>query len=74
MQWLFVMLLVGLLPGCAPFAVHKQRNALDAAVSTAINDDEFCQNSGAKPGTPSYLDCREKLSRQRGAGTSTIGR
>jgi hypothetical protein len=72
MTWL-VILLVGLLSGCARL-VQKERKALDAAVSTVINDDEFCQNSGANPGTPSYLDCREKLARQREAATSTIGR
>jgi hypothetical protein len=73
MQWLFVMLLVGLLPGCAPFAVHKQRNALDAAVSTAINDDEFCQNSGAKPGTPSYLDAAKNFLASEALGHPQLG-
>jgi hypothetical protein len=74
MAWLFAVLLVGLLPGCAPFEAQWEREALDAAVSTAVNDDEFCQNSGAKIGTSSYLDCRLKLSHQREAAASTVGR
>jgi hypothetical protein len=74
MAWLFALTLVCLLPGCAQFEAQKEREALDAVVSTAVNDDEFCQNSGAKPGTPSYLDCRQKLSDQRKAATSTVGR
>jgi hypothetical protein len=74
MAWLFAVMLVGLLPGCAQFEAQKEREALDAAVSSAVNDDEFCRSSGAKPGTSSYLDCRLKLSHQRDAAASTAGR
>jgi hypothetical protein len=35
MRWLFGMLLVGLLSGCAS-SVQKERKALDAAASTAM--------------------------------------
>jgi hypothetical protein len=39
-----------------------------------VNDDEFCRSEGAKPGTPSYLDCRRNLSDQRGLTTPTAER
>jgi hypothetical protein len=67
MAWLFAVMLVGLLTGCAQFEAEKEREALDATVATAVNDDEFCKSSGAKPGTPSYLHCRLNLSHQREA-------
>jgi hypothetical protein len=38
------------------------------------NDDEFCWSYGAQPGTPSYVDCRLNLSKQRAATAPTIGR
>jgi len=74
MAWLFAVMLVGLLPGCAQFETQKEREALDATVATAVNDDEFCQSSGAKPGTPGYLHCRLNLSHQREAAKATAER
>ena len=65
MAWLFAVMLVGLLPGCAQFEAQKEREALDATVATAVKDDEVCQSSGAKPGTPRYLHCRLNLSYER---------
>jgi hypothetical protein len=74
MAWLFAVMLACLLPGCAQFEAQKEREALDATVATAVNDDEFCQNSGAKPGTSSYLDCRLNVSHQREAAKATAER
>ena len=74
MAWVFAVMLVGVLPGCAQFEAQKERAALDATLATAVNDDEFCRSDGVKPGTPSYLDCRRNLSDQRGLTTPTAER
>jgi len=74
MGWVFTVMLASLLLGCAQFEAQKEREALDATVAKAANDDEFCRSSGAKPGTASYLDCRLNLSKQREAATPTAGR
>jgi hypothetical protein len=74
LAWVFTVMLVGLLPGCAQFEAQKEREALDATVAIAANDDELCRSSGAKPGTSSYGDCRLNLSNQRAATTPTTGR
>ena len=74
MPWVFVVMLVGLLPGCAQFEAQKEREALDATVAMAANDDELCRSHGAKPGTPSYVDCRLNLSNQHAASTPISGR
>jgi hypothetical protein len=74
MSRLFAVMLVGLLLGCTQFEGQNEREALDATVATAVNDDEFCRSSGAEPGTPRYLDCRLDLSRQREAAASTTRR
>jgi hypothetical protein len=71
---LFAVMLVGLLLGCAQFEAQKEREAIDATVATATNDDEFCRTSGANLGTQRYLDCRLNLSHQREAVTSAAGR
>jgi hypothetical protein len=70
----FAVILVGLLPGCAQYEAQKEREALDATVAKAANDDEFCQSYGAQPGTPSYVDCRLNLSSQRATSTPTTKR
>jgi hypothetical protein len=67
-------MLAGLLLSCGQFEAQKERDALDATVAKAVNDDEFCRSSGAKPGTASYVDCRLNLSNQREATTPTAGR
>jgi hypothetical protein len=67
-------MLAGLLLGCAQFEAQKDREALDATVAKATNDDEFCRSSGAKPGTASYVDCRLNLSNQPEATTPMVGR
>jgi hypothetical protein len=59
------MMVMGLLPGCAQYEAQLDRDALDATVVMATNDDEFCRSYGAKPGTPIYVDCRLNLSTQR---------
>ena len=59
---------------CAQFEAQKEREVLDATVAMAANDDEFCRSYGAKPGTPSYVDCRLNLSNQRVATAPTTGR
>jgi hypothetical protein len=74
MAWVFAVMVVGLLPGCAHVEAQKERDALDATVAMATNDDELCRSYGAKPGTPSYVDCRLNLSKQRAAITPTTGR
>src|SRR5262245_33895466 len=74
MPWVFTVMLASLLLGCAQFEAQKEREALDATVAKAANDDEFCRSSGAKPGTASYLDCRLNLSKQREAAMPTSGR
>jgi hypothetical protein len=70
MGWVFTVMLLGLLLGCAQFEAQKEREALDATVAKAANDDEFCRSYGAKPGTASYVDCRLNLSNQREATTA----
>ena len=70
----FTVMLTGLLLGCAQLEAQKEREALDATVAQAANDDEFCQSSGAMPGTASYVDCRSRLSNQREAPTPTAAR
>ena len=67
MARIFAVMLIGLLPGCARYDAQLEREALDATAAVAINDDEFCRSNGAKPGTPSYVDCRLNLSTQRAA-------
>ena len=47
MAWVFAVMLVGLLPGCAQFEAQKEREALDATVAMAANDDELCRSHGA---------------------------
>jgi hypothetical protein len=74
MARIFAVMLVGLLPGCAQVEAQKERDALDATVAMAANDDEFCRNYGAKPGTPSYVDCRLNLANRRAVTTPTTGR
>jgi hypothetical protein len=74
MAQVFAVILVGLLPGCAHYETQKEREALDATVARVVNDDEFCRSYGAQPGTPSYVDCRLNLSKQRAATAPTIGR
>jgi hypothetical protein len=74
MARVFAVILVGLLAGCAQYGAQKERDALDATVAMAANDDEFCRHHGAQPGTPSYLDCRLNLSSQRAASTPTTKR
>jgi hypothetical protein len=69
MARLFAVILVGLLGGCAQYEAQNEREALDATVALAANDDEFCRSYGAQPGTPSYVDCRLRLSSQRAAQT-----
>ena len=69
MPWVFVVMLVGLLTSCAQFEAQKEREALEATVAMATNDDELCRAEGAKPGTLSYVDCRLNLSSQRAAAT-----
>ena len=69
MPWVLFVMLVGLLPGCAQFEAQKEREALEAKVTMATNDDELCRAEGAKPGTLSYVDCRLNLSSQRAAAT-----
>jgi hypothetical protein len=59
-------MLISLLSGCA-HETQLDREALDATVAMATNDDELCRSYGAKPGTPSYVDCRLNLSTQRAA-------
>ena len=71
MAQIFAVMLIGLLPGCAQHEARLERDALDATVAMATNDDEFCRNYGAKPGTQSYVDCRLNLSNQRAATTPT---
>jgi hypothetical protein len=73
MPWVFVVILVGLLPGCAQFEAQKDREALEATVAMATNDDELCRADGVKPGTPSYVDCRLNLSNQRAAAAQRQG-
>ena len=65
MARIFAVMLIGLLPGCARYDAQLEREALDATAAVAINDDELCRSNGAKPGTPSYVDCRLNLSTQR---------
>ena len=65
MAWVFAVMVVGLLPGCAQVEAQKERDALDATVAMATNDDELCRSYGAEPGTPSYVDCRLNLSTHR---------
>ena len=74
MGWALTVMLAGLLLGCAQLEAQKEREALDATVAQAANDDEFCQSSGATPGTASYVDCRLNLSKQREATTPTAWR
>jgi hypothetical protein len=73
MARVFAVILVGLLPSCA-YEAQKERDALDATVAMAANDDEFCRHQGAQPGTQSYVDCRLNLSSQRAASTPTTKR
>jgi hypothetical protein len=61
---IFAAMVIGLLSGCAHEA-PLDREALDATVTTATNDDELCRSYRAKPGTSSYVDCRLNLSTQR---------
>src|SRR5262245_16074277 len=56
-----------ILPTAAAGRPHRE--ALDATVAQAASDDEFCQSSGAQPGTQSYLHCRANFSKQREATT-----
>ena len=65
MARIFAVVLIGLLNGCSQYEGPLEREALDATVAVATNDDEFCRNYGAKPGTQSYVDCRLNLSIQR---------
>jgi hypothetical protein len=66
MARIFAAMLISLLSGCAHEA-PLDREALDATVAMATNDDEFCRSYGAKLGTPSYADCRLNLSTQHAA-------
>jgi hypothetical protein len=66
MARIFAVMLISLLSGCA-HETQLDREALDATVAMATNDDELCRSYGAKPGTPSYVDCRLNLSTQRAA-------
>jgi hypothetical protein len=61
---IFAVMLISLPSGCAHEA-PLDREALDATVTTATNDDELCRSYGANPGTSSYVDCRLNLSTQR---------
>ena len=36
-----------------------------SAADIAANDDAACRSTGAKPGTPAYVKCRETRSNQR---------
>ena len=63
---IFTAMVICLLSGCAHEA-PLDREALDATAAMATNDDEFCRSYGAKPGTQSYVDCRQNLSVQRAA-------
>ena len=67
MARIFAVILIGLLTSCARYGARLEREGLDATAAAAINDDEFCLSNGAKPGTPSYVDCRLNLSTQRAA-------
>jgi hypothetical protein len=67
MARIFAVMLIGLLLGCAQNESLLERDALDATVAMATNDDEFCRSYGARPGSPSYVDCRLNLSTQRAA-------
>jgi hypothetical protein len=71
MAQIFAVMLIGLLVGCAQHEAPLERDALDATVAMATNDDEFCRSYGAKPGTQSYVECRLNLSNQRTATTPT---
>ena len=51
MAQIFAVMLIGLLAGCAQHEAPLERDALGATVAMATNDDEFCRNYGAKPGT-----------------------
>ena len=73
MARIFAVVLIGLLNGCSQYEAPLEREALDATVAMATNDDEFCRNYGAKPGTQSYVDCRLDLSIQRAAKTIVSG-
>jgi hypothetical protein len=69
MARIFAVVLIGLLNGCSQYERPLEREALDATVAVGTNDDEFCRNYGAKPGTQSYVECRLTLSNQRAATT-----
>jgi hypothetical protein len=73
MAQIFAVMLIGLLAGCAQHEAPLERDALDATVAMATNDDELCRADGAKRGTLSYVDCRLNLSNQRAAATQRQG-
>lgn len=51
-----------MLAGCASQA-EMQANAH----AVAMQDDSICRGYGAKPGTPTYVQCRMNIANQRAA-------
>jgi hypothetical protein len=45
MARILAVMLIGLLPGCAQYEAQLERDALDATVTMATNDDEFCRST-----------------------------
>ena len=50
MPWVFVVMLVGLLPGCAQFEAQKEREALEATVAMATNAMSYAGPRGPSLG------------------------
>lgn len=54
-------------------AVALPLGACMSASEIADSDDAACRSTGAKPGTPAYVKCRENRKKERAAMAQTEG-
>jgi hypothetical protein len=64
MRFFAVLVFLASLAGCAQYDETRSANLAAAARDRAASDDAACQQSGAKPGTPAYDDCRKRYDNQ----------
>lgn len=69
MRLAVALVILTALAGCAQYDEARNANLAAAAQEQVAADDAKCQDSGLKPGSPDYEECRKRLAEQNARGT-----